>query len=199
MPKNVGISMIVCITGKSGSGKTEVIKTLKNRGFITLIMDEYIHEIYQKNNIGYKLIFQNFGKSFINKKEVDRKKLGKYVFSNEKALNLLNEIMIPVMQDKIEEMRKLYPLSFVELAVYINHVPLFEKYFDKVILVEASKNIEKNNLIKKNKSIKKFPTNYVGKLKNPIKNHKINFDILLQNISNLKDLKNKVKLITKNF
>jgi dephospho-CoA kinase len=197
VPKNVGISMIVCITGKSGSGKTEVIKVLKNRGFVTLVMDEYIHEIYKKNNIGYKLILQNFGKSFINGKEVDRKKLGKYVFSNEKALNLLNEIMIPVMQNKIEEMRKTYPLSFVELAVYINHVPSFKKYFDKVILVRADKNTEKSNLIKKNKSIKKFPTNNVGKLKNPIKNNKINFDILLQNISNLKDLKNKVKLITK--
>jgi dephospho-CoA kinase len=199
MPKNVGISMIVCVTGKSGAGKTEVIKTLKNCGFITLVMDDYIHEIYKKNNIGYKLIFQNFGKTFVNKEEVDRKKLGKYVFSNEKALNLLNKIMIPIMQNKIEQMRKTYSLSFVELAVYMDHVSSFKKYFDKVILVRANKNIEKKILNKKNRLGKNFPTNAVGKLKKPIKNGNIIFDILLQNTSNLKELENSVKLIVKNI
>jgi dephospho-CoA kinase len=188
--------MIVCVTGKSGSGKSEVMKVLKSLGFRAFIMDDYIHEIYEKDGIGYNLILEKFGKSFIDAKKVNRQKLGKYVFTNEKAMKLLDNIMIPVMQDKIAQIKSLPGVSFVELAVYMNHQTKFAKYFDKVILVKSAENFEKNNLSKKFSYVRKFPTNAVGKLKNPIKTAKINSNFTVDNSSNLKDLRKQVKLIT---
>ena len=111
----------ICITGKIGSGKTEASKILIKNGYDVLIMDQYVHEIYKFNKTGYKQIKKHFGQQFVNETEVDRKKLGKLVFSDKKSLNKLNKIMIPIMKKKIESFIENKSISFVELGIYLEH------------------------------------------------------------------------------
>ncbi|MDE6476999.1 MAG: dephospho-CoA kinase, partial [Mycoplasmoidaceae bacterium] len=91
--------------------------------------DEYIHQIYKKNKIGYLKIKKAFGKEYVNSKEVDRKKLGSLVFTNSKYLKKLNNITLPLIRDKIIELKNKKELFFCELAIYINHEKYFKKYF----------------------------------------------------------------------
>jgi dephospho-CoA kinase len=191
--------MLICITGKLGVGKTTALNFLKSQGFITLAMDDFIHEIYQKNNIGYKMIEQSFGKSYLTPNCVDRKKLGKLVFNDVKSLQTLNKIMLPMMQNKLIQMRTTYPLAFVELAIYINHEKAFQKYFDKVILITSNKTLEKQNLKKKIGYIRKFSTNSVGNVENPIKKHIIKSDYVVDNNQDIKKMQEQIIKITKNF
>ncbi|MDR2823076.1 MAG: dephospho-CoA kinase [Mycoplasmataceae bacterium] len=191
--------MLICITGKLGVGKTTALNILKSQRFITLAMDDFIHEIYQKNNIGYKMIEKAFGKIYLTAQSVDRKKLGKLVFNDVKSLKKLDNIMIPMMQNKLVQMRDTYPLSFVELAVYINYEKVFKKYFDKVILIISDKTLEKQNLKRKIGYIRKFSTNTVGNTKNPIKNRLIKSDYVVENNQDIKNLRNQIVKITKNF
>ena len=93
--------MLVCITGKIGSGKSTVTNLYKKIGYKTLEMDKYIHSIYKANKIGYQKIKNKFGAKYVNDKEVDRKQLGQLVFKNKKELDRLNAITLPLIKDKI--------------------------------------------------------------------------------------------------
>lgn len=191
--------MLVCITGKSGSGKTTAIQYIKKLGFNTWIADEYIHEIYKKGNIGYCAIEKAFGKEYVNQKEVDRKKLGSLVFSNTKYMKKLNNITLPLIKNKIIELKSENKLIFCELAIYINHEKYFKKCFEKIIQISTSKMLEKNNLEKKFSSLRKFPTKRVGNLKNPINSNVIEFDFFVENSKNKKFFYNEIKKIVNKF
>ncbi len=188
--------MLVCITGKSGVGKTTATQYIKELGFNTWIADEYIHEIYQYGNIGYLAIKKVFGDQYVNNKEVDRKKLGFFVFNDVKSLNKLNKIMLPLIRNKLLELKQKNTTIFCELAIYINHENYFKNIFDKVVLISAPKTLEKNNLKNKFGSLRKFPTKRVGSLKNPIKNNKIKYDFYVDNSKNINIFHNNIKKIT---
>lgn len=180
----------ICITGKIGSGKTEASKILIKNGYDVLIMDEYVHEIYKFNKIGYKQIKKHFGQQFVNESEVDRKKLGKLVFSDKKSLDKLNKIMIPIMKKKIESFIKNKSLSFVELGIYLDHEKEFSKYFDKVFLIKR----EEKKQIKS--MVGKFPTISVGNLKKIGKINQYNRYLIVENYSTKKNLEKSIlKLI----
>ena len=96
------------IGGNIGSGKTTVAKELvkcyqKNDVKVKLIdADSIAWKLYKRNMFGvtrsaiYDKIIKAFGNSILDKKnEIDRKKLGKLVFDNNKLLGKLNKIVHP--------------------------------------------------------------------------------------------------------
>lgn len=188
--------MLVCITGKSGVGKTTATQYIKKLRFNTWIADEYVHEIYQYGNIGYLAIKKAFGNEYVNSKEVDRKKLGLLVFNDIKSLKKLNQITLPLIKNKLLELKQKNTLIFCELAIYINHEKYFKNVFDKIVLISAPKTLEKDNLKNKFGSLRKFPTKRVGSLKNPIKNNTIKYDFCVDNSENINIFQNNIKKIT---
>ncbi|MDR1235232.1 MAG: dephospho-CoA kinase [Mycoplasmataceae bacterium] len=180
------INMLVCITGEIGSGKTEALKIIKEQGYHTYAMDDYIHEIYKKGNIGYNLIKKHFGSEFVNASCVARKKLGKLVFSNATKLKKLNQLTIPIMKSKLKEITEKSMLLFVEMGIYLYHESAFSKYFDKVIFINSKKSLKNKNFRKKITYLSKFPTILVGKSNGDIKNKQNSNYIVVDNHKNLK-------------
>jgi dephospho-CoA kinase len=191
--------MLVCVTGEVGSGKTEVIKIIKRHNYHTFVMDDYVHQIYKKNKIGYQLIKKHFGSQYVNSEKVNRKKLGKFVFSNLDNLKKLNRIMIPIIQAKIEEIAEKSKLFFIELGIYIYYKKQFSKYFDKVIYVNRNKKLKNKNFQKKIPYSSNFPTFLVGKLNKAIKTAHNGEYIIVENHENLKKLQDKILRILKKF
>lgn len=191
--------MLICITGKCGCGKTTAINYIKKLGYSTWMADKYIHQIYKKNKIGYLKIKKAFGNAYVNDKEVDRKKLGSLVFNDRKSLNKLNKITLPLIYDKLLELSTKTSTIFCELAIYINHEEYFKNIFDKIILISAPEKLEKNNLNKKFKTLRKFPTKRVGNLKNPIKSNQIKCDFIVENSKTKKIFYEKIKKIVNKF
>lgn len=175
---------LICITGKMGSGKTTAINYLKEKGYNTFIFDVYINEIYKKNEIGYKRIIKFFGKSFVNEYEVDRNKLFKFISLSKKEKTKLDNIMIPIIINKIKSF-PINTLMFVELGIYIYFDFIFAHYFQKIIVVTRKKD---NNVIDKffvyNKSIR-FSTKHVGNSKKRIFSNVVCADLIVENNSNL--------------
>ncbi|MCQ3907479.1 MAG: dephospho-CoA kinase [Mycoplasmoidaceae bacterium] len=93
--------MKVCITGMPGSGKSTAMEYIKESGYNTFVADEYVHSIYKANKVGYKAIKKAFGPKFVTKTEVNRKALGKLVFSDKNALKKLNNLMNPIIKSAI--------------------------------------------------------------------------------------------------
>jgi dephospho-CoA kinase len=191
--------MLVCITGKVGSGKSTALKIIKSQGYHVLSMDDYIHRLYFNGKIGYKLIKKHFGTDFVNSEKVDRKKLGKLVFSDKKSLEKLNRLMIPIMQAKLEKIAEKSTLYFVEMGIYLYQESAFSKYFSKVILIEAKKTLQIKNFNKKMPYIRKFPTTSVGKLDTYHEmGNKLPY-ILVENHKNLKKFQGNILKILKSF
>ncbi len=184
--------MIICITGVSGVGKSTALKIIQKQGFKTFEMDQYIHDIYRFNEIGYNLIKKTFGNEYVNKVEVDRKKLGKLVFGDNNKLLLLNKLVQPLMTDKLKELAKNH-LIYVELAIYLNYLDVFEPYFDEVILIVGKRDIVNENNKKKFSHVGKFSTMDVGNTHNPIKTPCIQTNLIVNNIGSIEEFGNDLK------
>ncbi len=81
--------MTILITGKPNTGKTKLINYLDTKGIKTFKMDDYIHEIYQVNRIGYNIIKKYFGDGFVNQHEVNREYLREMVLNDHIAMQKL--------------------------------------------------------------------------------------------------------------
>ena len=179
--------MLICITGQIGSGKTSLLNEFKSLGFKTFEIDKYIHEIYKKNKIGYQLIKKNFGDSYVNEIEVDRKKLGQLVFNDNKKLNKLNSLTIPLIRQKILELKNINEHIFVELGIYLKYEKLFNNLFDRIILIKGKSEIE----TKKLQNLSWF--NKESDILSPLEVHEEKEFIVLENNKDKKHIKNLAK------
>lgn len=85
--------MIVCITGKIGTGKSTVSAFFEKLGFVYINVDKLGHKAFELNR---ELIEKEFGTS-------DRKEVGKVVFSDSKKLEKLESLVHPTMKALLSE------------------------------------------------------------------------------------------------
>lgn len=94
--------MILGVCGKIASGKSEILKILKKRGFYCINADKIVHDLYQSGKAGAKRIEAVFGGKFLSEDgSVDRMKLRDAVFADENKLKLLNDIIHPLVYEEI--------------------------------------------------------------------------------------------------
>lgn len=89
---------IIGLTGKSGSGKTEICEALSKKLKCKLIrFDKIGHLVTNQPAVLNKLI-SHFGEQILNEDgSLDRKKLGTLVFSDKKNMKILTELTLPQM------------------------------------------------------------------------------------------------------
>ena len=83
---------LVGITGGSGCGKSHLSMLLRERGFPVIDCDLVSREIMAKDTPCAKEVCQYFGEEILDGGEINRRKLGKIVFSDSQKLKKLNEI-----------------------------------------------------------------------------------------------------------
>lgn len=85
---------VIGITGGVGSGKSEVLKILKENYQAEIILaDQVAHELMEPGGISYDGILECFGNDILNDdKTINRQALGGIVFSDHEKLQKLNEI-----------------------------------------------------------------------------------------------------------
>ena len=88
---------ILGITGGVGSGKSEILKYLKEEyGAAVCQMDETARELQRSGTECFRKIVEAFGSGIVGGDgELDRRKLGERVFSDPEELRLLNSIVHP--------------------------------------------------------------------------------------------------------
>ena len=94
--------------------------------------DHVAWELQEPQAKCYREIVSHFGTSILDKDEkIDRKELGKIVFSNEQELQVLNQIMHPAVKDRIQELIEIERLKDTGLFV-LEAALLLEDNYDKV-------------------------------------------------------------------
>ena len=112
---------VIGIVGGMGAGKSTVIKLMNEIKPMSFIdADKIGHNILLKNGPAYKPVIDHFGKEILDEQgAIDRRHLGRIVFSDVKKLQALNEITHPIIfkciQDKINFYKKESPNELIIL------------------------------------------------------------------------------------
>ena len=140
--------VVAALTGSIATGKTVVLDYFRdNLGFKVVSADSVGHEILKNAEIIEK-IGRTFGADVIKNGEIDRKVLGKIVFSDKAQLLKLNEITHPAILSKtfeiINELSQKSPV-ILEAAILIEAG--WHKYFDTVMLTWCKPEIQMYRLM----------------------------------------------------
>jgi len=87
---------IIGLTGNIATGKSVVRRMLEHLGAYTIDADALSHRVISRGAPGYQPVLDKFGTWLLDKDgQIDRRKLGRLVFSDEQALTQLEDIIHP--------------------------------------------------------------------------------------------------------
>ena len=90
------------ITGGTGCGKTTVLRVLQEMGFHIIDCDAVYHRLLEEDAQMLRAIEDRFP-GVVENGQLQRKKLGQVVFSNEDALDTLNKTVWPFVKRAVQE------------------------------------------------------------------------------------------------
>jgi dephospho-CoA kinase len=128
----------IAITGGVASGKTTVCQFFKELGAFVVNADAIVHDLIN-TDLGQKLLLQ-FGSDILENDAISRRKLAQKTFSDPDQLKKLEELVHPVVLQKIEELYQ--EANRGAFTAFVVEIPLLyeigaEKFYDVVIAVLA--------------------------------------------------------------
>lgn len=143
---------VIGITGGVGAGKSEVLGYLHEKYGATVIQaDELGKKVQKKGSECFNAIVEHFGEDILNEKgDLNREKLADIVFSDEKELEVLNDLVHPAVREEIlrkikSEERKNTNLVLIESAL-LNEIH-YKAFCDEVWYIYVDEAIRKQRLI----------------------------------------------------
>ncbi len=93
---------IAGLTGSIATGKSLVASSLAEHGAIIIDADKIAHDVVRKGKPAWEEIVREFGEEYLlDDGEIDRKALGKTVFSDSARRDILNHIVHPRVFEEI--------------------------------------------------------------------------------------------------
>lgn len=142
---------IIGITGGVGSGKSAVLEHLRSEyQAVVYLSDEVAKKLQQEGEICYEQIVQHFGKEILAEDgQINRGELAKIVFSNEKELQVLNQIVHPAVRtfflNAIEQNRKAGTrYLIIEAALLLENN--YDEICDEIWYIHASEEVRRIRL-----------------------------------------------------
>lgn len=146
--------MKIGLTGGIASGKSTVSDWLRAHHYPLIDADRIAREVVASGEPGLSAIVSAFGQNIVLKNgTLNRQALGKLIFSDEKKRRQLNEILHPLIRERIKSKIKQFQDSGVR-AVFLDIPLLFEgsldQWTDKTIVVYVSKDNQLRRLMSRN-------------------------------------------------
>ncbi len=197
---------IIIITGGIGTGKSTAVNILIQIGYQVLDSDKIVHDGYGVGEDIYIKVLKNFGMGIINDDHtLNRQKLGRIVFNDEKSLKKLNEIVHTYVYDKLIEGIKScndkvifldIPLAFEERE----NIDKFNLKYDEIWLIYVNSSIQAERLTKRAVSENKNPDDVLKIIGRqiPIEEKRKMADEIIINEGSVEELKHEIeKLLIK--
>lgn len=141
------------ITGGIGSGKSYLVRLMEAFGIPAYIADIRAKELYKTDSLLLRRLIRLLGKDIIHNGELRRDVMAAKIFSNQKLLSKVNDIVHPaVLRDFINwrsaKEKEGYGAIIFESAIFLES-PLFHFIADKVIVVCAPEDVRIKRVIKR--------------------------------------------------
>ena len=179
----------VGITGGIATGKSTATDFFAKKGIDIIDADEISRDLQKKGQIGYEAILKKYGSEVLtNTDELDREKLREIAFKNEEDKKWLEELMHPLIREKILE-----AFSNINSKWAIYSAPLWgpKNKFDRVLVVDAPENLQIERIANRDKSTKKIAESIIKTQMN--RKERISYsDDLIINDGSMKDFNKKL-------
>ena len=162
----------IAITGNIGSGKSTITKIIKELGYKVFDSDKEVKKALAKKGLINQIRkeFKAQIPGLIKRNEIDKAKLGEFVFSHPDELKKLEQIVHPKVWESKE---KFIETNMNEPVVFLDIPLLFEKKlqskFDFIIRTRVSEEVQKKRVLKRKNMtdakfnhIRKTQTDYSG-------------------------------------
>lgn len=143
------------LTGGIAAGKSTVARLIESRGFVVIDADQISHQLTQISHEGYERIVSHFGPEILDENlKIDRKKLGHIVFSSDEKRKILEGILHPLIQSRVQKLRREYQNRGTQILFY--DVPLLfenhmETQFDATVVVWCDAKTQLKRLMQRNR------------------------------------------------
>lgn len=130
--------MIICIVGKSGSGKSTITNMLYSidNSFVIIDGDKVSHDVLKIDDVKNKIKIE-FGNVFDNNFNIDRQKLRSIVFNNQEKLKFINELSWKYMEKIIDNVIDNNKDKNIIIDWLLSPLTKYFDYSDLKILVDA--------------------------------------------------------------
>jgi dephospho-CoA kinase len=96
--------IVIGVTGGVGTGKSTVAKMLQELGAVVLDADTLAHEAMEPKRLAWRQIIALFGDGVLNEDQtIDRRELGRLVFSDAQARQRLEAVIHPQVFRRIKQ------------------------------------------------------------------------------------------------
>lgn len=134
--KKLGAPISVAVTGKVATGKSEILKSFKEKGYEILSSDEVVARLYEDENITAKI--EKLLKISFNQKTVNKDILRNHLLINKSDKKKLERFVHPLVEKEIIKF-----LNSSKSKIKVVEVPLLfesglDRYFDAIIAPKAS-------------------------------------------------------------
>ncbi len=145
------------LTGGIASGKSTITNYIRTYKTIPILdADEFSRELIKPNTLGYKRILDHFGNQIIDKysseKALNRKLLRKIIFEDEKIREWIQNLLHPLIKEKmIEECNKYKNNKIILLVIPLLFEAKFEDICTEIWLVKCKEEQQIKRLVKRDK------------------------------------------------
>lgn len=193
---------IIGLTGQTGAGKSSVREILRKNGAAVIDADSVAHDITEKNTDCIYDIVCRFSCLVLNEKgSINRKALGKRVFSDKKELAALNKIIFPYILEAIEH-EVLNCIAKGTETVVIDGATIIEsgcgKMCDMLVSVVADEDIRTERIIKRD-GISETDAKHRVSAQKPEEFYKEASDYVIENNGTKAELEHRVNSVLKNM
>ena len=172
---------IICITGKSGSGKTYLASMLASKLICYVIdIDRIAHEVLEQPKVKQEIL-KVFGNEVFEGKFVNRKKLGALVFNDKVKLSFLENLTQTEMEKVIDARLARIDTKYVILEYVLLPEMKYFKSSNYNILVEANDKIRETRIIKRDNISKEY---FSTRDSNSLDYNNYNYDLIVNNSKN---------------
>jgi dephospho-CoA kinase len=126
----------IALTGGIGTGKTYISKQFLDMGIPVFYADDEAKKLYVSEKV-LTFFTENYGNSFFTEKRLDLSKLATFIFKKTENRKQIETFIHPLVMQQFENWSSQQTSNIVMLESAIVFEANLEKFFDKIIVVDA--------------------------------------------------------------
>ncbi|MCD7894752.1 MAG: dephospho-CoA kinase [Erysipelotrichaceae bacterium] len=185
---------VIGITSSIAGGKSTVTNYLRQKGYVVLDADEISHHALDKGERSYYQVKEMFRECVDEDRNIDRQKLGKIVFNDQRMKKQLEDIIHPYVSSTMKKQIQQCHQDVIFLDIPLLYEAHFEYLCDKIIVVYVDENTQCERLMKRN-HIDKQEARHLMQQQMSIEEKKNKADYILDNTLGFEDLYQNIERI----